>query len=301
MAGAEVGDARGFGVAAGAGPGVRPEPPAQAAPPAMRVRSLGFATDLMERRLAGAEVADRGDHVLVHSPRNPEFYWGNFILVPGPLGPGDAARWRREFASEFPAARHLAIGIDGCDGAAGEVGDLVTAGANIDTSIVLTARSLIEPIPVAAELRPLASDEDWRQLLALRRVIETEEWPVTDASERFTRNRVAEQRMLVEAGHATWFGAFADSVLRASLGVVFASGHPARYQSVETDLGWRRRGLAAALVHLAGRTILSGSVANRLVIVADPAGPAIKLYRRLGFADRERQVQVQREPSPSPS
>lgn len=280
---------------------MRAEPPSQLAPPAVRVRSLGFATDLMERRLAGAEVADRGDHLLVRSQRDPEFYWGNFILVPGPLGPGDAARWLREFASEFPAAGHLAIGIDGCDGAAGEVRDLVTAGANIGTDIVLTARSLIEPSPAAAELRPLAGDEDWRQLLTLRRVIETEERPVTDASERFTRNRVAEERMLVEAGHAIWFGAFADDVLRASLGVVFEAGHPARYQNVETDPGWRRRGLAAALVHLAGQSILSRRLADLLVIVADPKGPAIKLYRRLGFADRERQVQVQREPSPSPS
>jgi hypothetical protein len=49
--------------------------------PVVDVRSLGFRTDLTVRRLAGPEIVDRGDYLLVRSSDFPDYYWGNFILV----------------------------------------------------------------------------------------------------------------------------------------------------------------------------------------------------------------------------
>ena len=54
----------------------------------MRVTSLGFLTDLALRVLEGAEVTDRGDYLVVRSPDNPTFWWGNFLLLAGWPGPG---------------------------------------------------------------------------------------------------------------------------------------------------------------------------------------------------------------------
>ena len=54
------------------------------------VQSLGFATDLLVRRAAGSEIADRGEYLVVRTPENPTFYWGNFILV-SPSIPADEA------------------------------------------------------------------------------------------------------------------------------------------------------------------------------------------------------------------
>jgi len=51
----------------------------------MRVRSVGYRTDLMVRHLAGADVVDRGGYVFVRTPANTTYYWGNFVLVPAPL------------------------------------------------------------------------------------------------------------------------------------------------------------------------------------------------------------------------
>jgi len=59
----------------------------------MQVQSLGYRTDLVVRRLAGSQLVEAGDHLVVRTPANPSFYWGNFILVGGGCDPGDHNRW----------------------------------------------------------------------------------------------------------------------------------------------------------------------------------------------------------------
>ena len=74
----------------------------------------------------------------------------------------------------------------------------------------------------------------------------------------------------------------------------------ARYQNVETHPAWRRKGMAGTLVWLAGRWAFDQMAARTLVIVADPAAGAIRVYRSVGFADRETQTGFQRPPSAAP-
>ncbi|HET6817613.1 MAG TPA: GNAT family N-acetyltransferase [Mycobacteriales bacterium] len=258
----------------------------------MQVRSLGFRTDLMLRRLAGAEVVDRGSHVLVRTPANPTFYWGNFLLIDPPED--GSARWLDEFQREFPAATHVAIGVDGVDGETGDVADLVAAGLELETSVVLTAERLDPPgRGTTVDVRPLVSDEDWRQMVAVRLDID-EDRPL--GHREFIERKAAEARRLVDEGHGRYFGAFVDGGLRASLGIVTDGSGLARYQSVETHPGYRRRGLARALLVAAAEAAFAGFGAKTLVIVADPDYVAIDLYRALGFADAERQVHLVREP-----
>ncbi len=64
---------------------------------------------------------------------------------------------------------------------------------------------------------------------------------------------------------------------------------------METHPDARRRGLASALVHHAGRSALGNGVTT-LVIVADPGYHAIGIYRALGFVETETQVQLTRPP-----
>src|SRR5215469_14471062 len=69
----------------------------------VEVRSLGYRTDLMIRVLEGSQVEDHGDYLVIRSPRNPTYWWGNFLLLAAPK-PGQARRWLAAFRSEFPAA-----------------------------------------------------------------------------------------------------------------------------------------------------------------------------------------------------
>jgi predicted GNAT family acetyltransferase len=67
----------------------------------------------------------------------------------------------------------------------------------------------------------------------------------------------------------------------------------------ETHRDARRRGLAGTLVHNVSRFGLDVLGAHTLVIVDDPTYAAIRLYRSVGFADREWYLQAERAPARS--
>jgi ribosomal protein S18 acetylase RimI-like enzyme len=264
---------------------------------AVDVASLGFRTDLMLRRLAGASVIDRGDHLVVRTDANPTFYWGNFLLLAEPPADG-GARWLDTFAREFPDAQHIALGIDGTAGRTGDITALVAAGLDVELNVVLTAPHLSPPRARAdIEVRRLVSDDDWEQAVALRLAVDEN----TDgAHETFVRRKAAESRRLVDTGHGAYFGAVIAGRVRASLGIVTDGSGIARYQNVETHPDHRRRGLASALLTTAAAVARAELDASTLVIAADPDYVAVDLYRSLGFSDGERQVQLERAPTRTP-
>lgn len=266
----------------------------------MDVASIGFATDLAILRLSGSEVIDHGDLLVIRTPANPDYYWGNFILVAASVEPEAASRWVHRFSQEFPAARHIAIGIDIGEGCEADLPALAAAGMSRSLSKVLTLDS---PVPMsepalAVEIRALGTPRDWEQLLELRTALAAEEGAPIPDQLPFLKLRVAQERHLAESGRARYFGAFLPSGLVASLGLVGLADGICRYQNVETRIEHRRKGLATALLGTASAWAYGRSPVQELVIVADPGGPAIGLYRTLGFADLECQVQWQKEPRP---
>ena len=263
----------------------------------MRVTSLGFRTDVALRVGEGAEVADRGDYLVVRSPGNPDHWWGNFLLLAAWPAPGTGDRWLARFAAEFPLARHIALGVDIDPTSRDDEDDqlvpaeFLAAGLESRRDTVLTCATVgPPPHPDAeAEIRRLESDADWRQSteLALRCFDHSEPRDYLDA-------RTAARRRLTQAGRGAWFGAFAGGRLLAQLGLFDAGGGYARYQHVETDPQARRQGLAGTLVWRAGRYGHEVLRAGTLVIVADPADAAIRVYRACGFAGTQSQFSFER-------
>jgi hypothetical protein len=233
------------------------------------VTSLGFQTDLMVRGLEGSEIIDHPDHVTVRSPANPEFWWGNFVLLPTQAAHGPARPWLELFRAEFPGAGHLALGVDGTGGPGSDLHSFAETGLEVNRESVLTAPALREPPRPNrdAEYRPLAGDSDWRQAVELQATSDAAGGgPATRA---FTEARYAARRRATEAGHGAWFGAFRNGELLAQLGI-FALGPLARYQDVGTHPAAQRQGLAGTLVWVAGQYALGQLGARTLVILADP-------------------------------
>ena len=259
----------------------------------MRITSLGFRTDVALRVLEGAEVDDRGDYLVIRTRDNPDFWWGNFLLLGRLPGPGQGRHWLARFAAEFPAARHVALGVDTTDDARTPE-DFTAAGLPAEWASVLTATEVGPPARPAteAEIRLLTSDADWRQSvdLALR---------CFDGGEPgdFLERRAAARRRLTQTGAGVWLGAFTcGGRLLAQLGL-FDAGHGyARYQHVETDPRARRRGLAGTLVWTAGQYGRNVLGTGTFVIVADPADLAIRVYRACGFTAQQSQLSFDRPP-----
>jgi GNAT superfamily N-acetyltransferase len=256
----------------------------------MRVRSLGYRTDLAVRRAEGSTVTDRGDHIVVRTDQNPRYWWGNFLLLARAPRGSEMAGWLDRFAGTFPAARHRAFGVDVTRATEVDEAVFTAAGLAADRGIVLTASGVREPRRPhpGAVIRPLAGADDWRQACVLRAACgAADERAALPEDHEFIELRTMARRRLAEARRATWFGAFTGGRLVAQLGLVPLPGRLARFQDVETHPSFRRQGLAGTLVWHAAGYGLDELRATTLVIVADRGSAATRVYASVGFEPAE--------------
>lgn len=259
----------------------------------MRDLSPGWATDLAVLEQTGSTVEDRGDHLVVRSPANPDFHWGNCLFVLEADSVDDAPRWVGTFGEAFPQATWVAIGLVRIpDDPAAWTG----LGLALELDDVLTARQLPAQtaVPQGYTVRRLAGD-DWEQSVA-RAMAENDRTNEheRDGHERFVRAQTRTRIALSERGVAAWFGAFRDGVLVADLGVV-RCGPTARYQAVGTDETHRGRGLASHLLGVAASWSADRGC-DRWVIVTEASNPAGRVYRRAGFEPDVSNAQAYRRP-----
>lgn len=260
----------------------------------MQPSSLAFRTDVRLLELAGSEVEDRGTHLVVRTPANPTYFWGNFLLLARPPYPGGAREVMAAFDAEFPTARHRAIGIDGTQ--PHDVAEFVDAGMTADVGVAMTATSVVPPARPAdaATYRPLESDDDWEQRIALTVAVNEGDHP--GPLREFARGKVEQEKHLAREGYGERWGAFEGDRLVATAGLFRVDDTLARFQSVETHPDARRRGYAGTLVHRLATHGLTDLGATTLVMVADPEAEAIRIYRSLGFEVTEHVTELTQTP-----
>src|SRR3954452_24763867 len=136
----------------------------------MDVVSLATRTDLALLRLGGSEITDHDDYLVVRTPHNPTYWWGNFLLLSAVPAPGDAAAWLDRFGAELPGARHIALAFDGVSGTLAALAPFVELGLVGEASTVMTANVVHEPPRPnrQATYRALTSAADWAQSVDLQ-------------------------------------------------------------------------------------------------------------------------------------
>ncbi|MGO4257806.1 GNAT family N-acetyltransferase [Marmoricola sp. RAF53] len=247
---------------------------------------LGWLTDLAVLRAAHAEIDERADHVVVRTPSNPSYYWGNFVLALDAAD--DAEHWLAVFEEAHPDAVHRSIGL------VAEPVDpegWAAFGFALEHDDVLSADRMPteRPLPAGYRVRELRTDADWAASTALRAA----HYP---GQADFERDSTAMRRAMVEEGSTAWFAAYApDGTVAAELGIVDVGNGVARYQSVLTAAEHRRRGLTGHLLGVAARWAADRGC-PRLVIVADDGSDADRLYRSVGFRPSQPGWRVLRAP-----
>ncbi|HSM22940.1 MAG TPA: hypothetical protein VK876_12115, partial [Rubrivivax sp.] len=75
----------------------------------------GWASDLVVFADDG-QVLERDDCLVLRTPGNPTYHWGNCLIVPQALADADLAHWLARFDAEItqrqPASCHVAIGVN---------------------------------------------------------------------------------------------------------------------------------------------------------------------------------------------
>ncbi|MFI2707038.1 GNAT family N-acetyltransferase, partial [Nocardioides sp. CER28] len=109
------------------------------------MQSIAYRTDLALLELGGSVVEDRGDRLVVRTPHNPTFHWGNFLLLDRPPAAADVPVLLADVDATFPDSTHRAIGVDGPTSDPDALAPLVAAGLSLDVAAVMTARATQAP------------------------------------------------------------------------------------------------------------------------------------------------------------
>ncbi len=232
-------------------------------------------------------LIDHGDYWVQETPAEPDFWMGNQLILKHT--DIDVASAEAAFTAHFPDAKHRAMVWDVPGLVASEAAPPFEAvGYERDVCDALTLTGEISPAepPKGITLRPLLSEADWGQALALSLEIGVEEGHPADSHIGYLQRRSAGRRQQVARDLGQWFGAFEGDLLVAQMGI-FHDAAVARYQHVETRQSHRRRGICAALLRHCCFWALDRAPHATPVIVADADGDAGRLYRRMGFAHTE--------------
>jgi GNAT superfamily N-acetyltransferase len=258
------------------------------------IRALGpvWETELAIHRASGAVVSERADHLVIRTPDNPRYHWGNFVLVSDAGLASDPDRCLALFADAVPGADWVAIGLvdPPSDPRVWE-----QRGLEVDVlEALIGPPPVLQPVPAGYQTRAFSS-ADWaadldRAIAANRRSGEYDD----AAHTAFIQAQSRQRQELVRTGHAAWFGAFFEGALVSDAGIVI-SGNRARYQDVETDADHRGKGLAARVISEAGAWAAERGC-QELVIVTEADNPAGRLYRRLGFQPNLAGAEISRRP-----
>lgn len=263
----------------------------------MEVLSLGYRTDLLFHRYEG-EVVERPDCLVIRTPEQPGYYWGNLLLFPSPPAPGDCPRWMARFREEFadlPGVRHQTFAWDAPGGETGDLDPFLAEGFAYDPGQVLHAREVHPPPRPLEELevRPLRTPEEWQAAVECQ--VACRDPVFSEAAYReFSRGRMERLGAMASEGLGWWFGAFLDGLQVGSLGI-YLEGEVGRFQIVGTLPEYRRRGVCGTLVHRSSLQALAAG-ARELVLVAELGSPAERVYGSVGYGPLEIQPGLCRFP-----
>ncbi|MGK0367841.1 MAG: ribosomal protein S18 acetylase RimI-like enzyme, partial [Thermoproteota archaeon] len=107
--------------------------------------------------------------------------------------------------------------------------------------------------------------------------------------DEFHRKQIIQYRKMIQAGLGQYFGAFLEGKLVGSLGL-FRDKEVGRFQIVGTDPNFQRRGVCSSLVYHSAKYGFQKMGLSTLVMVADEAYHAAKIYESVGFKPTQKQI-----------
>ncbi len=255
--------------------------------------SPGRMTDLAILELTGSTITYEADFAIVRTPANPNYHWGNSLMVLDPSCVNDARRWVELFKTNFPLADWIAIDLPVMPSDAAGWSEL---GLQLEQLDVMTSKAAPNQTALAEGYAVrLFTTDDWSALVSaeLEQNLKTGDYePATH--EKFVRQTSGARQALCATGNAAWFGAVRDGELVASLGIV-KCGSTARYQAVATNENHRRLGLALHLLGVAAQWSVDQGCDN-WVIATEENNSAASVYRRAGFLPAEPSFSAYKKP-----
>jgi ribosomal protein S18 acetylase RimI-like enzyme len=259
--------------------------------------NLGLVSDLLLHAQVGSVTHD-DPYLVMRTPEAPDYFSGNTLVLERRPLHKERERLEDDFAQRIgmpPAVSHRSFAWPEKTADKIDLDAYVAHGYTASIHSVLVAeRDTMRPSPTndTVQVRLFESDRDWDAWarIALAELPET----ASGTSRRCVEFQRAAYRRLIDKQFGNWWGAFIDDELVGSLGLFFF-GSIGRFQSIVTREDHRNKRVCRTLLtEVVKRT---AGARDRLVIVADEAHHAMKLYESLGFVRQARTGNLCQSPS----
>jgi hypothetical protein len=235
-------------------------------------------------------LKERDEYLVVETPNNPGYFWGNYLIFPNAPKSEDQERWESLFSKEFahqPKVKHQAFTWDKPERGT------TFLGFEQEEASELVLKKLQKPKTYneTVQVRALSSDQDWEDALYNQMSTRLESF-ACEPYFVFKKTQMQRYRRLAEAKQGKWYGAFLKNKLVADCGY-FSFGGIGRFQSVGTHPDFRRQGICATLIY---ECVRQNPQAKESVIVAE-LGTADRVYRSVGFEGNQSLFQLSKRPA----
>ena len=250
-------------------------------------KSIGLKTDLFFHQFSG-NVISKENYLVIHTPNNPEYYWGNYLIFDGPPKKTDSKKWIDAFKNEFGHRKsidHIAFTWD-----LGEVSNLdefVEKGFHIDKSIILTLNEMSSPSLCSGNitLKEIQTNSEWKELIDLQILIGNSDGKYENYI-KFTEKKFFTYKKIVSSNKGTWLGAYDSGKLIGDLGI-FLTGAFGRFQNIETHPDYRGKNICRSLIYKAFHWIKNRNSKAIIVVESEANSLPLKIYKKLGFSEKE--------------
>lgn len=255
----------------------------------MNLRSQFHQAIILKDRQT-AQITDKGSYIVVRTPDRPDYFWGNYIIMPSDPSPNSYSHWLAIFESEIgPKSQtgFVAITWDSPSDQ-GHCAQFIDKGFALQTSIILSASRVYAP-PKSnphVTIKPLQAESDFAQSIDVHF---TPDWQYSsdEAQIKFLKDSAKRFRKLIDAGTAISIGAFQGNKLTAAVEMYF-NDNLCILDSVVTHRDHRRQGICSSLVHYASQYALTRLNCQTLTLEADEEYHAAKIYESIGFRPTEK-------------
>lgn len=256
----------------------------------MKINLLSHKTDLIISSFSG-EVIDRNNYIVIKTPSEPNYFWGNYLLFPKEPEKGDYQKWINIYKSEF-VNKPSFLTFTWDSSIEGLVEEFINNNFKLSKYWVLSTQKVNKPSKYNnnIEIRELKTENDWEQYIDVHI---NENWYLSSQSQKlFLESQRESAKRIVQSGKGKRFGAFLENKLVGEAGIYY-EGNLGRYNQISTHQNFRRQGICGTLIYKISKIAFENMGIETLVIVADEEYHATKIYMDVGFKVCEKQISLE--------
>lgn len=257
-----------------------------------KFKSLGAQTNfLMDSFLA--DTLEKDDYFVIKTPKRPNYFWGNYILMKEPPYLGCFQKWIELYEREIGSRENLgfcSITFDYDDRKPFDTSDFKENQFRVGIDKILIAEKVIKPRKINENLVIKEYDLE-NHLKDYVEVHFDPDWVYGSETDQleFVSAQGEEFASLIKMGSAKRFGAFLNDKLIADLGIYW-DDNVVRFNSISTHSLYRRQGACSTLVYQVSKSLLEKWPHKFLVMQADEDYHAAAIYESIGFVQKDKVI-----------